>query len=161
MLSAEDLIINPKEHPDLNIGDVVEIYHPDDEGTRLLLQISSFNEELVKGREVISVESSIALAFNLRTYGDVIMQVVNPSAVALDSVEITFKGILTYFPYFDYTNEKLLVLRLFCLIFNFFLIIDLYMGRSEMWRLKSYLTGTCVYINKKIENISIRCQVNV
>lgn len=41
--------------------------------------------------EIISVESNIAAAFNLRTYSDVIMQVVNPSLVALDSVEITFK----------------------------------------------------------------------
>lgn len=42
--------------------------------------------------EIISVESNIAAAFNLRTYADVIMQVVNPvSLVALDSVEITFK----------------------------------------------------------------------
>lgn len=57
------------------------------------------------------------------------MQVVNPSAVALDSVEITFK--------------------------------DMYMGRSEMWRLKTYLTNTCVYLNKKIEYCekTIRCQI--
>lgn len=57
------------------------------------------------------------------------MQVVSPAAVALDSVEITFK--------------------------------DQYMGRSEMWRLKSYLTDTCVYVNKKIEYCGgvIRCQI--
>lgn len=38
---------------------------------------------------------------------------------------------------------------------------DQYMGRSEMWRLKSYLTNTCVYVNKKIEYCggSIRCQI--
>lgn len=45
----EDLILNPKEHPDAKIGDIVEIYHPEDENFRLLLQISGFNEEL-KGR---------------------------------------------------------------------------------------------------------------
>lgn len=76
----------------------------------------------------MSVESSIALTFNLKNYGDVYMRVIHdPATVALDSVEITFK--------------------------------DQYMGRSEMWRLKQFLTNTCVYINKKIEYCeSIRCQ---
>lgn len=109
---------------------MVEIYHPEEDGCRLLLQVTvnGLNEEL-KGRgnliqgnfhsknlttvfffsEIISVESNIAAAFNLRTYADVIMQVVNPSLVALDSVEITFK--------------------------------DQYMGRSEMWRLKKFLVS--------------------
>lgn len=75
------------------------------------------------------METNIASTFNLRTYADIVMQRVDPAAVALDSVEITFK--------------------------------DQYMGRSEMWRLKSHLINTCVYINKKIEYCegSIRCQV--
>jgi hypothetical protein len=37
------------------------------------------------------VEQSIATAFQLRTYADVIMHSVNPEDVALDSVELTFK----------------------------------------------------------------------
>jgi hypothetical protein len=37
------------------------------------------------------VEQSIATAFQLRTYADVIMNIVNPEDVALDSVELTFK----------------------------------------------------------------------
>lgn len=41
--------------------------------------------------EVISIESNIATAFNLRTFSEVVMQIVNPADVALDSVEITFK----------------------------------------------------------------------
>lgn len=81
-----------------------------------------------QSRDYVSVESSIAQTFNLKNYGDVYMRVIkDPSTVALDSVEITFK--------------------------------DQYMGRSEMWRLKQFLTNTCVYINKKIEYCdSIRCQ---
>jgi len=57
--------------------------------------------------DIISVEANVAAAFNLRTYDTMIMNIVDPSSVALDSVEITFK--------------------------------DQYMGRSEMWRLKSFL----------------------
>lgn len=43
--TAEDLILNPKDHPDAKIGDVVEIYLPEDDGIRLLLQITSFQED--------------------------------------------------------------------------------------------------------------------
>lgn len=38
---------------------------------------------------------------------------------------------------------------------------DQYLGRSDMWRLKNSLIGSCVYTNKKIEfcHKSVRCQV--
>ncbi|XP_066997885.1 GATOR complex protein Iml1 isoform X2 [Anabrus simplex] len=88
--SGEDLIINPKDFPSIKIGDIVEIYHPEDEFSRLLLQVTLFKEDL-QGRETISVEQSIANAFQLRTYADVVMNIVNPEDVALDSVELTFK----------------------------------------------------------------------
>lgn len=42
---GEDLLLNPKDHPDAKIGDVVEIYQREDEGVRLLLQITSFSED--------------------------------------------------------------------------------------------------------------------
>ncbi|XP_016972623.1 GATOR complex protein Iml1 isoform X2 [Drosophila rhopaloa] len=123
-----DLVMNLKDHPNANVGDVVEIYAPDEEnGTHLLLQITEFNGSC--GRDVISIESGIANAFKMRPYSNVVMRIVNPADVALDSIEITFK--------------------------------DQYMGRSEMWRLKTYLTDTCVYVNKKIDynDMQIRCQV--
>ncbi|XP_043506700.1 GATOR complex protein Iml1 isoform X3 [Frieseomelitta varia] len=88
--SEEDLIINPKDHPNIKTGDVVEIYHPEDEFSRLLLQVKSFKEDL-QGRETISVENNVATMFQLRTFADVYMNVVNPDDVALDSVELTFK----------------------------------------------------------------------
>ncbi|KAL7732777.1 hypothetical protein ACLKA6_005917 [Drosophila palustris] len=125
-----DLVLNPQDHPTAKVGDVVEIYAPEDEnGTHLLLQITELNEQSKTGRNVISIESCIATAFKMRSYSNVVMQIVNPADVALDSIEITFK--------------------------------DQYMGRSEMWRLKTYLTNTCVYVNKKIDynDMQIRCQV--
>ncbi|KRG07622.1 GATOR complex protein Iml1 isoform X3 [Drosophila mojavensis] len=125
-----DLVLNPQDHPTAKVGDVVEIYAPDDEnGTHLLLQITELNEQSKTGRNVISIESGIATAFKMRSYSNVVMRIVNPADVALDSIEITFK--------------------------------EQYMGRSEMWRLKTYLTNTCVYANKKIDynDMQIRCQV--
>ncbi|XP_055607436.1 GATOR complex protein Iml1 isoform X1 [Uranotaenia lowii] len=127
--NTEDLLLSAKEHSDLKLKDIVEIYDPDDDGVHLLLQVTYFTEDVVMSRETISVEANIAVAFNLKPYKNVYMRKVDMSEVALDSVEITFK--------------------------------DQYMGRSEMWRLKTYLTNTCVYLNKKIEYCEscIRCQV--
>ncbi|XP_012282674.1 GATOR complex protein DEPDC5 isoform X2 [Orussus abietinus] len=88
--SGEDLIINPKDYPGIKKGDVVEIYHPEDEFSRLLLQVTALKEDL-QGRETISVENNIASMFQLRTFADVYMNIVNPDDVALDSVELTFK----------------------------------------------------------------------
>ncbi|XP_052897957.1 GATOR complex protein Iml1 [Anopheles moucheti] len=126
--SSEDLVLNPKEHPDLKLNDIVEIYLPEDDGCRLLLQVTSLNKDF-NSRETISVEVNVATTFNLKAYNDVYMRVIDPTDVVLDSVEITFK--------------------------------DQYIGRSEMWRLKTRLTNTCVYLNKKIESCDgcIRCQV--
>lgn len=101
-------MLNPQDHPTAKVGNVVEIYEPEDEnGVHLLLQITELSEQSKTQRNVISIESGIATAFKMRTYSNVVMQIVNPADVALDSIEITFK--------------------------------DQYMGRSEMWRLKTYL----------------------
>ncbi|XP_045519612.1 GATOR complex protein Iml1 isoform X2 [Pieris brassicae] len=126
--STEELIINIKDYPGIKEKDVVEIYHPENDYPRLLLQVSKVDAP-GRGRDTISVEQSIAITFQLRTFADVYVNIVNVADVALDSVELTFK--------------------------------DQYMGRSEMWRLKNHLVGTCVYLNKKIEYCggAIRCQV--
>ncbi|XP_032513466.1 GATOR complex protein Iml1 isoform X2 [Danaus plexippus] len=126
--STEDLIINLKDYPGLKEKDIVEIYHPENDYPRLLLQVTKVDAP-GRGRDSISVEQSIATTFQLRTFADVYINIVNVPDVALDSVELTFK--------------------------------DQYLGRSEMWRLKNHLVGTCVYLNKKIEYCggAVRCQV--
>lgn len=63
--------------------------------SRLLLQIKSFPDErdapTHKDKPTISVEQSVASAFQLRSYGDVIVNKVNTAGVTLDSVEVIFK----------------------------------------------------------------------
>lgn len=49
--TVEDLILNAKELPDAKIGDVVEIFLPEDDGVRLLLQITNFTEDKNKGNK--------------------------------------------------------------------------------------------------------------
>ncbi|XP_077296964.1 GATOR complex protein Iml1 isoform X2 [Arctopsyche grandis] len=90
--STDDLIINPKDHPSIKEGDVVEIYQPENEFPRLLLQVPPFKEDGVgRGKDTISIEQSIATTFQLRAYADVYLNVVNHCDVALDSIEVTFK----------------------------------------------------------------------
>lgn len=58
--TAEDLILNPKDHPDAKIGDVVEIYLPEDDGVRLLLQITSFQEDKKGTKGMANSKQSIS-----------------------------------------------------------------------------------------------------
>lgn len=103
-ISEEDLIISQKDFPEAKKNDILEIYHPppeeenqknkydsEEEYPRLLLQIKAFSDELLQTRETISVEQSIASSFGLQSYKNVVICLVNPDDVALDSIELTFK----------------------------------------------------------------------
>ncbi|KAH9376771.1 hypothetical protein HPB48_010933 [Haemaphysalis longicornis] len=128
--SAHDsLIISVKDFPGLKIGDIVEIYLPDDTYSRLLLQVTTLKEDFQK--DSISVEQSLANAFQLRLYADVIVNVVDPRDVALDSVELVFKD--HYLARSDMWRWKQAMVSL--------LIINLV----------SFQINTCVYAKKLIE----------
>ncbi|XP_078335331.1 GATOR complex protein Iml1-like isoform X5 [Crassostrea virginica] len=122
----EEVLINQKDVPDVTVGDVVEIYHIEDEESRLLLQVTSLSDEFQQ-KGTVSIEQSIANTFQLRAYKDVIVKKVDPKSVALDLVEMLFK--------------------------------DQYFSRSDFWRLRNGIIGTCVYLNKKIEHAEMRQQV--
>uniref|UniRef100_S4RKY3 DEP domain containing 5, GATOR1 subcomplex subunit n=1 Tax=Petromyzon marinus TaxID=7757 RepID=S4RKY3_PETMA len=86
----EEVVVNPKVFPNVKIGDILEIAHPDDEyRSPLLLQVKSLKEDLQK--ETVSVDQSVAGVFKLRAYQDVFVNVVEPSDVTLDLLELTFK----------------------------------------------------------------------
>ncbi|XP_027875943.1 GATOR complex protein DEPDC5 isoform X2 [Xiphophorus couchianus] len=87
--SDDELVVNPKIFPQVNLGDIIEIAHPTDDYSPLLLQVKSLKEDLQK--ETISVDQSVAQAFKLRAYQDVIVNIVDPKDVTLDLVELTFK----------------------------------------------------------------------
>ncbi|KAL2100451.1 hypothetical protein ACEWY4_004845 [Coilia grayii] len=87
--SDDELMMNPKVFPQVSLGDIVEIAHPNDEYSPLLLQVKSLKEDLQK--ETISVDQTVAQAFKLRAYQDVIINIVDPKDVTLDLVELTFK----------------------------------------------------------------------
>uniref|UniRef100_K9J7R1 DEP domain containing 5 n=1 Tax=Xenopus tropicalis TaxID=8364 RepID=K9J7R1_XENTR len=87
--SDDELVINPKVFPYINLGDIVEIAHPNDEYSPLLLQVKSLKEDLQK--ETVSIDQTVAQVFRLRPYQDVYVNVVDPKDVTLDLVELTFK----------------------------------------------------------------------
>lgn len=58
-ISGEDLIINPKDFPGVKKGDIVEIFHPEDEFSRLLLQITAFKEDLQTRGKLLTWHSLI------------------------------------------------------------------------------------------------------
>uniref|UniRef100_A0A1I8P4Y4 IML1 N-terminal double psi beta-barrel domain-containing protein n=1 Tax=Stomoxys calcitrans TaxID=35570 RepID=A0A1I8P4Y4_STOCA len=83
-----DLLINHEEHPDVKSGDIVEVFHrEDEENTRVVLQVT-FSE---MKRDIISIESAVAAQFNLPRFADIVMRPVDIAEVTLDSIEITFK----------------------------------------------------------------------
>ncbi|XP_053383864.1 GATOR complex protein Iml1-like [Mercenaria mercenaria] len=87
---VEEILINPKELSEINVGDVVEIYHPEEEYSRLLLQINTLPDDPPKDN-IVSIEHSIATAFQLKSYQNVIVNKVDKKQVSLDLVEILFK----------------------------------------------------------------------
>nr|XP_020475229.1 DEP domain-containing protein 5 isoform X3 [Monopterus albus] len=87
--SDDELVVNPKVFPQVSLGDIIEIAHPTDEYSPLLLQVKSLKEDLQK--ETISVDQTVAQAFKLRAYQDVIVNIVDPKDAMLDLVELTFK----------------------------------------------------------------------
>ncbi|KAM9101364.1 GATOR1 complex protein DEPDC5 isoform 2-T2 [Sarcophilus harrisii] len=87
--SDDELVVNPKVFPQIKLGDIVEIAHPNDEYSPLLLQVKSLKEDLQK--ETISVDQTVTQVFRLRPYQDVFVNVVDPKEVTLDLVELTFK----------------------------------------------------------------------
>nr|XP_049602672.1 GATOR complex protein DEPDC5 isoform X1 [Syngnathus scovelli] len=85
----DEVVVNPKAFPQICLGDIIEIAHPTDEYSPLLLQVKSLKEDLPK--ETISVDQTVAQAFRLRAYQDVIVNIVDPKDVTLDLMELTFK----------------------------------------------------------------------
>ncbi|KAK7877173.1 hypothetical protein WMY93_032118 [Mugilogobius chulae] len=57
--------------PQVSLGDIIEVAHPTDEYSPLLLQVKSLKEDLQK--ETISVDQAVAQVFKLRAYQDVIV----------------------------------------------------------------------------------------
>ncbi|GFO09932.1 dep domain-containing protein 5, partial [Plakobranchus ocellatus] len=86
----QDILLCAKDFPDVKAGDVVELYHPEDEWSRLLLQVKCLPEDYQQ-RDAVSIEQGISTAFSLRPYSKIVVNKVEPKNVCLDLVELLFK----------------------------------------------------------------------
>jgi len=133
---TEDIVIRSEDFPEVDPGDILEIYHEEETFSRLLLQVRpeslypDNNLQKTVPKDTVYIEKSIAESFQLSNYKSLVVNKVDKMKVALDSVELLFK--------------------------------EQYLGRSEMWRLKKFLADSVVFLNKKISfcKDTIRCTVN-
>ena len=78
-----ELVLNPKEFPNVVVGDLLEIFHPEDDKDsipgqpRLLLQVNTLREDFAQ-KDVVSIEAAVANSFNLKNYKDVFINRVDP-----------------------------------------------------------------------------------
>ncbi|KAJ8782742.1 hypothetical protein J1605_009941 [Eschrichtius robustus] len=107
-LSDDELVVNPKVFPYIKLGDIVEIAHPNDEYSPLLLQVKSLKEDLQK--ETISVDQTVTQVFRLRPYQDVYVNVVDPkvSTCAYITQKVEFAGIRAQAGELWVKNEKVM-----------------------------------------------------
>ncbi|EPQ09945.1 DEP domain-containing protein 5 [Myotis brandtii] len=106
--SDDELVMNPKVFPHIKLGDIVEIAHPNDEYSPLLLQVKSLKEDLQK--ETISVDQTVTQVFRLRPYQDVYVNVVDPkvSTCAYITQKVEFAGIRAQAGELWVKNEKVM-----------------------------------------------------
>ncbi|XP_035692025.1 GATOR complex protein DEPDC5-like isoform X6 [Branchiostoma floridae] len=131
--SENDLVINSKDFPSAKVGDVVEIYQPEEPNRRLLLQVKALKGD--SQQKGISVDKTVANVFQLRPFIDVCVNFVSSQDVALDLVELTFKD--QYISRSDMWRLK----------------------KSLVNEPKSTEVSTCAYITKKVEFAGIRAQI--
>ncbi|CAH8504993.1 unnamed protein product, partial [Schistosoma turkestanicum] len=97
---TEDVIISSRGGHNINIGDVIEVYHAEDAHHALFL-VTTLSDDL-QNRDVISIEQSLAHTFKLQQHKNVIVNVMNKEAVSLDLVELYFRD--QYFSRRDFCN---------------------------------------------------------
>ncbi|CAH8564848.1 unnamed protein product [Schistosoma haematobium] len=97
---TEDVIISSRGGHNINVGDVIEVYHPEDAHHALFL-VTTFSDDL-QNRDVISVEQSLAHTFKLQQHKNVIVNVINKETISLDLVELYFRD--QYFSRRDFCN---------------------------------------------------------
>jgi hypothetical protein len=118
--------------PEVQPGDILEIYHEEETFSRLILQFKpeslypENNLQKTVPKDTVYIEKS----FQLSNYKSLVVNKVDKEKGALDSVELLFK--------------------------------EQQFGRSEMWRLKKFLADSVVFLNKKISfcKDTIRCTAN-
>lgn len=128
--TMDDVIFNPRDLPEVKVGDILEIFHPGEESCHLILPVKSLRdagEFQPKDKDVISISHVIGKKFELRPTKEVTVCIVEPQEVSIDLIELVFK--------------------------------DQYFSRADMWRMRLNLMKTCLYHGQKVEFADMRATV--
>ena len=86
--SPAQLVLNPEAFPDVSLKDYLEISTGND---RIVLQVLSLHP-IKSGKLQISLNKSVADAFNFQLWQEVRVRIVDGSQAEVDFVELTFRN---------------------------------------------------------------------
>ncbi|KAL1922356.1 uncharacterized protein VTP21DRAFT_9895 [Calcarisporiella thermophila] len=119
-MSRQELIINPDHFPDVQEGQLLQIKQPNSDKPPLVLQLAAID------REFSAKQPQLRLSINSRVAN--LFGLTNRCDVLVQTVSPTSVEV-------DYVE----------LTFR-----DAYLSRSDMWRLKDNLIGSCVFVGQKV-----------
>ncbi|KAH8876486.1 GATOR complex protein DEPDC5 [Schistosoma japonicum] len=144
---TEDVIISSRGGHNIDVGDVIEVYHAEDAHHALFL-VTTLNDDL-QNRDVISVEQSLAQTFKLQQHKNVIVNVVNKETVSLDLVELYFRD--QYFSRRDFCNMTQKLIGTVVHVNKKLTCNEMRTQVGDLWRLGERYS--CGYIDSKTKII--------
>ncbi|KAI8835094.1 hypothetical protein BC829DRAFT_458185 [Chytridium lagenaria] len=137
--SKQDVVINPEWFGSVERGDLLELYHPrvemgknDSEtgkGKRLIVQVTAIDPDISTKQPQLQISITQSIAATF--------DLLPRTTVAVRKVE---KSTISA----DFME----------LSFR-----DQYIGRADMWKLKTSLNNTCIHVGKKVTSLGVRAQV--
>ncbi|KAK4471525.1 hypothetical protein MN116_004945 [Schistosoma mekongi] len=143
----QDVIISSRGGHNIDVGDVIEVYHAEDAHHALFL-VTTLNDDL-QNRDVISVEQSLAHTFKLQQHKNVIVNVINKETVSLDLVELYFRD--QYFSRRDFCNMTQKLIGTVVHVNKKLTCNEMRTQVGDLWRLGERYS--CGYIDSKTKII--------
>ncbi|KAI8613277.1 hypothetical protein BC830DRAFT_1193049 [Chytriomyces sp. MP71] len=130
--SPYEVVVNPSAFPTIVAGDLLEVFHASNTGAgkrHLVVQVPTLDEEAAEKQPHLQISIAQHLAALFELQPRAQVVV---RRVEKDAIKADFME----------------------LAFK-----DQYVARSDMWKMKMSLLGTCVYKGKKIQTLGVRAQV--
>ncbi|KAJ3213720.1 vacuolar membrane-associated protein iml1 [Dinochytrium kinnereticum] len=148
--SKQDVVINPDLLNFVERGDLLEIYHPRAEShpapQHLAITRPNEGDTTAKGKRLI-VQVTALDSDIISKQPQLQISVAQHVAVAFDLLPRTTVVVRKV--------EK----SAFSADFMELSFRDQYIGRSDMWKLKTSLNNTCIHVGKKVTSLGVRAQV--
>ncbi|KAI9090277.1 hypothetical protein DFS34DRAFT_585200 [Phlyctochytrium arcticum] len=158
--SKQDLVLNPDCFPGVKVGDLLEIFHPIavNSGSNTTSSSNAGHASATSAGRTTARQGSKSPSSKPRHSGPgtgtdrektLVLQIsIAQHVAALFELQARTDVVVRR------VEKESIAAHFIELNFR-----DQYVGRSDMWRLKTLLTGTCVYQGKKITSLGIRAQI--